>query len=49
MNKTSIHSRAANLLRKVLRKPEPAPTPGEEQTPADPAPAPADAPVESNK
>ncbi len=37
MNNPSIQSKAAGLLRKVLGKPEPAPTPGEEPKPADPA------------
>jgi len=37
MENKSIHSKAAGILRKVLSKPEPVPTPGEEPKPADPA------------
>lgn len=36
MDKPSIQSKAAGMLRKVLTKPEPVPTPGEEPKPADP-------------
>ena len=36
MEKKTIHSKAAGILRKVLQKPEPAPQSGEEPKPAEP-------------
>lgn len=47
MDKKTIHTKAAGILRKVLKTPEPAPTPGEEPKPAEPSQP--ETPAEPNK
>lgn len=37
MTEQTTYQKAAGILRQILRKPAPAPTPGEEQKPAEPA------------